>query len=293
MLSDARMRTHLLSALHGLRNSNTGWVPVHGSVLVRPDQQVRDPKARRAAIDRTTVRTLSSYNASTIRSLIQKPVPADAEIEVRWLAKYSRPTKIKFVGIWDTVGSMGIPRGSAEAKVHKYRFLDTHLRLDNEFAFHALALDEHREDFEATFWTRTVKTGEAGAPQRPLEHVQQRWFVGCHANVGGGYSSDLLSQRPLIWLMEKAGAQGLVYRNTVDIDVTQVVPPINDSYREFGKGFYHLFSKRFYRSVGTAPDKGTAATTSRINETIDGSVFDRWRNDASYRPWSRGRMQSR
>jgi hypothetical protein len=28
MLSDARMRAHLLSALHGLRNSNTGWVPV-------------------------------------------------------------------------------------------------------------------------------------------------------------------------------------------------------------------------------------------------------------------------
>lgn len=224
------------------------------------------------------------YSAATIRALIEKPVPADAEIEVRWLAKYSRPTKIKFVGVWDTVGSMGIPRGSAEAKVHKYRFLDTHLRLDNEFAFHALALDEHREDFEATFWTRTVKTGEAGAPQRPLERVEQRWFVGCHANVGGGYPSDLLSQRPLVWLMGKAGTQGLVYRNTVDIDVTQVVPPINDSYREFGKGFYHLFSKRFYRSVGTAPDKGTAATTSRINETIDGSVFDRWRIDASYRP---------
>lgn len=28
MLSDARMRAHLLLALHGLRNSNTGWVPV-------------------------------------------------------------------------------------------------------------------------------------------------------------------------------------------------------------------------------------------------------------------------
>ncbi len=44
---------------------------------------------------------------------------------------------------------------------------------------------EHRKDLEATFWTRTVKTGEAGAPERSLEHVEQRWFVGCHANVGG------------------------------------------------------------------------------------------------------------
>lgn len=88
-------------------------------------------------------------------------------------------------------------------------------------------------------------------------------------------------QRPLVWLMDKARAQGL---DKVEIDVTETVPAINDSYSEFGKGFYHYFSKRFFRSVGIAPEKGTSATTSRINETIDGSVFDRWRADTSYRP---------
>src|SRR6266403_3607945 len=86
------------------------------------------------------------YIASTIRSLQAKALPKDASIEEQWLVKYSRPTRIAFVGVWDTVGSMGVPRGSIEAKVHRYRFLDTHLRLDNENAFHALALDEHRED---------------------------------------------------------------------------------------------------------------------------------------------------
>ncbi|MCG2665731.1 DUF2235 domain-containing protein [Bradyrhizobium sp. GCM10023182] len=224
------------------------------------------------------------YVAPTIRSLLREPLPADASIEERWLTKYSQPTKIKFVGLWDTVGSMGIPVGSAEAKVHKYRFLDTHLRLDNEHAFHALALDEHRANFNATFWTRTVKTGEVGAPVRAIDHVEQRWFVGCHANVGGGYASDPLSQRPLVWLMDKAGALGLAYRDKVEIDVTEKAPAINDSYSEFGKGLYHLFSKRFFRPVGPPPETGTAATTSRINETIDGSVFDRWRSDAKYRP---------
>jgi ParB-like chromosome segregation protein Spo0J len=99
-----------------------------------------------------------------------------------------------------------------------------------------------------------------------------------------GYPSDPLSQRPLVWLMDKAGAVGLAYRDSVEIDATEVAPPINDSYREFGKGFYHFFSKPFYRPVGLAPEKGSEATTSRINETIDGSVFDRWRTDASYRP---------
>ncbi len=57
------------------------------------------------------------YVAPTIRSLLGKPLPLDASLEERWLTKYSRPTKIKFVGVWDTVGSRDIPRGSAEAKV--------------------------------------------------------------------------------------------------------------------------------------------------------------------------------
>lgn len=197
------------------------------------------------------------YAAPTIRSLLGKPLPPDAGIEEKWLAKYSRPTKIRFIGVWDTVGSMGIPVGSAEAKVQKYRFLDTHLRLDNEYAFHALALDEHRANFDATFWTRTVKNGEAGSPERTLEQVEQRWFVGCHANVGGGYASDPLSQRPLVWLMEKAANLGLVFRQEVQIDVTEHVPKINDSYAEFGKGFYHWLSKRFFRLVGLPPEKGT------------------------------------
>ena len=38
------------------------------------------------------------------------------------------------------------------------------------------------------------------------------------------------------------------------------------------------------RPVGLAPEKGTQAATSRINETIDGSVFERWRADPAYRP---------
>jgi len=114
------------------------------------------------------------YIAPTIRSLQAKALPKDASIEEQWLVKYSRPTRIAFVGVWDTVGSMGVPRGSIEAKVHRYRFLDTHLRLDNENAFHALALDEHREDFEPTFWTRTVKAGEEGAPARAIDKVEQR-----------------------------------------------------------------------------------------------------------------------
>jgi hypothetical protein len=77
---------------------------------------------------------------------------------------------------------------------------------------------------------------------------------------------------------------GLVFRNEVSLDVSQVAPPVTDSYREFAWGLYRFVSRPFYRPVGSAPDKGLQATTSRINETVDGSVFDRWRADESYRP---------
>jgi hypothetical protein len=73
-------------------------------------------------------------------------------------------------------------------------------------------------------------------------------------------------------------------RDQVVIDTLQVAPPVTDSYREFAYGFYRFISRPFYRPVGVAPDRGTQATTSRINETIDGSVFDRCRADATYRP---------
>lgn len=107
----------------------------------------------------------------------------------------------------------------------KYRFLDTHLRLSNAHAYHALAVDEHRASFTPTLWTKTTLTGANPAPARPIENVEQRWFAGAHANVGGGYPSDLLAQVPLRWLMAKAASSGLKFRSPVEIDQTNVDPP--------------------------------------------------------------------
>jgi uncharacterized protein (DUF2235 family) len=224
------------------------------------------------------------YDAPTIRFLLASGRPKNASLEDQWLVKYSQATKIKFIGVWDTVGSLGLPLGSVEAKVHRYRFLDTHLRLDNESAFHALALDEHRKNFEPTFWTKTVKPDQASAADRTIDKVEQRWFIGAHANVGGGYASDPLAQLPLKWLMGKGAVAGLVFREEVVVDTAQATPPVTDSYRGFAHGFYRLVSHPFYRPVGPPTEEGTLSATHRINETIDGSIFERWRLDRNYRP---------
>jgi uncharacterized protein (DUF2235 family) len=220
----------------------------------------------------------------TINELIHGSEPAD--LEGRWIVKYCEPTRIKMVGVWDTVGSLGNPIASMKSKVAKYMFLDTHLRVQNEHAFQALAIDEHRRSFEPTLWTKTVSNSaeEATSPQRPLGEVEQRWFVGAHANVGGGYPSDVLAQAPLEWLMKKASQLGIKFRSTFVADVQDPVAPITDSYAEFGNGFVRLFIPRFYRPIGTEPLMGEASKTERINETIDGTVFDRWRGNSDYRP---------
>jgi uncharacterized protein (DUF2235 family) len=205
-------------------------------------------------------------------------------VEDKWITRYSQPIDIKFVGIWDTVGALGIPFAAANPfNVARYQFLETHLRLTNTFAFHALAVDEHRALFEPTLWTKTVAHDAGESPhQRTLNQVEQRWFVGAHANVGGGYPNDILAQAPLKWLMEKAAQQGLKFKSEITLDTFD--SEITDSYADFAFGLYRRVSRRYFRPIGKAPDVGTRFTTSTINETIDAGVFERWRKDPTYRP---------
>ena len=47
---------------------------------------------------------------------------------------------------------------------------------------------------------------------------------------------------------------------------------------------YSTLSDRYYRAIGEAPRETDNGTHSNVNETIDGSVFDRWRRVTEYRP---------
>jgi hypothetical protein len=170
----------------------------------------------------------------------------------RWLLKYARPVNIKVVGVWDTVGSIGIAAGDFTGiSSSQFDYLQTGLRLPIQNGYHALAIDEHRAKFAPTIWDIHRST----ASPRSLSSVEQRWFVGAHANVGGGYETDLLAQPPLRWLMKKAESQGLAFRSEVDLDGDGVTAKIKNSYGEFMYGAYQIISPRpFYRTIGAAPD---------------------------------------
>lgn len=208
-------------------------------------------------------------------------------LEEQWMMKYSMRIRIKLVGVWDTVGELGIPLFNIPGISRStLGFLHTGLRLPIEYGFHALAIDEHRRAFSPTLWT--VRTPDdpstkVAAP-RPLSSVEQRWFVGDHANVGGGCESDLLAQMPLRWIMKKASLQGLSFRNDVELAGNELTAKISNSYGEFLFGAYHRVSRPYYRPIGAPPERTQDGTNNSVNETIDGSVFTRWNRIADYRP---------
>ena len=119
---------------------------------------------------------------------------------------------IRMVGVWDTVGSLGIPAlfGGVD---QTYRFLDTSLHPDVKNAYQCLAIDEHRAQFPATLWTGAPAAGQT---------IEQVWFSGCHSDVGGGTpltggvdTATRLCDITMGWMMLKAQAVGLTMDPTV------------------------------------------------------------------------------
>ncbi|HWU20106.1 MAG TPA: DUF2235 domain-containing protein [Nocardioides sp.] len=113
--------------------------------------------------------------------------------------------KITFLGVFDTVGALGVPGFEHDVP----RFHDVQLSDQVLCARHALAIDETRMKFEPTFWE--------AADGQPVEdpRIKQVWFEGAHSDVGGGYAETGLSDTALLWMAREAHAAGLVFDPTL------------------------------------------------------------------------------
>ena len=89
--------------------------------------------------------------------------------------------RVKLLGVFDTVGALGIPARIAwRLNRDENGFHDVELSSITDVNLHAVAIDEHRWPFEATLWRQP--------PFKKYEtNVEQVWFSGAHADVGGGY----------------------------------------------------------------------------------------------------------
>ena len=176
----------------------------------------------------------------------------NAGVAGSFMHAFGRCCPIHFIGVWDTVESLVMNASK--------RFHDATLNPDVRFGYHALAIDERREDFLPSPWDET----RAVAGQT----IEQVWFAGVHSDVGGWYDDRGLSNISLHWMLGKASACGL-----------RLAMPTEERLRPNPHGQGHRSDTGFWRIRG----RGERAIPDGAR--IHRSVIARMRNAANgYRP---------
>ncbi|OHF00026.1 peptidoglycan binding domain-containing protein [Colletotrichum orchidophilum] len=108
-------------------------------------------------------------------------------------AKGVHEITIKAVGVWDTVGALGIPPAP---------FSNTQVSDRVENAFHALSLDEPRFAFRPALWEKL---------EGNKTNLKQVWFPGSHAGVGGGWHEQQIATITLAWMCDQLSTVGVEF----------------------------------------------------------------------------------
>lgn len=204
--------------------------------------------------------------------------PSDATAEA-FRAKYSggRVPDIRYLGVWDTVGALGVPgRLRALAFANRgLRFHDTALSGRVRAARHAVAIDERRNSFEPTLWDNLAELNAAaeGEPYR------QRWFLGDHGSVGGGYAVTALSDDAALWVIEGAVEAGLA----CDPEALARLAKGRDFRGPLSAAERNLINALLLRGL-----KDRTGPSDPVE--IAPSVLSRWREDPTYRPGALRRL---
>jgi len=131
------------------------------------------------------------------------------DAEARGFAEtYARPCPVHLIGAWDTVASLGYI-------YRNRRFFNAKMSRDVTHGYQALAIDERRPRYEPLPWNESRVEAH--------QTVEQVWFPGAHADVGGGYEERGLPETSLQWMIDRARGAGLQLRD--DIEPPQAPDP--------------------------------------------------------------------
>jgi uncharacterized protein (DUF2235 family) len=189
---------------------------------------------------------------------------------------------IEFIGVWDTVAAYGLPMDEMTRGISNWVWpLELPNRIPSprvKCARHALALDDERTTFHPVLWTEEGESGALVPSTIDNERLVQVWFVGMHANVGGGYPDDAVSFVPLSWLVEESIKHGLAFKAApfADPDSVKWITSSQDKDGRLydsrsGLGAYYRYGPRKVPDLCNDPDVGVSVLLPKIHE----SVFDR------------------
>ncbi|KAE8257820.1 hypothetical protein A4X13_0g2115 [Tilletia indica] len=125
--------------------------------------------------------------------------PDSAVERVKEKVSWAKSPPIQVLGVFDTVGSLGIPGNYMTPAVQKlFSFLDPGLGSNVKHAYHALALNEERKDYLPTFF---FQDPAAIRDEWPRQVLRQVWFPGEHSDIGGGWIDHGSSDVALAWMV--------------------------------------------------------------------------------------------
>ncbi len=146
-----------------------------------------------------------------IRTIKRKRI--DFDVAADFKQTFSRDCKSHFIGVWDTVSSVGWVYDPV-----RFPFTRAAKNPDLNIVRHAVSIDERRAFFRQNAF---------GGPHDPHQDVREVWFAGVHSDVGGSYpeSQSQLSQIALGWMLDEAERAGLRVDPQRKADVLGGRPP--------------------------------------------------------------------
>jgi uncharacterized protein (DUF2235 family) len=120
---------------------------------------------------------------------------------------------IRFVGVWDTVASVIVPRADRFYLPSLEELAFTIVNPSVQTFRQAISMDERRCMFRLKKWyaPQTFKHNRFNDAHAEPQDILQVWFAGVHADIGGGYpeKESGLSKYPLLWMIDEATSCGL------------------------------------------------------------------------------------
>ncbi len=179
--------------------------------------------SRGAASARLLARKLEKYGLPEEITLHYKEAKNKCTGEKEWFfTKYDAENEnaakasVSFLGLFDTVGAFGIPVNLGPLNFQKINlFRDLTLAGNVEQTVHLLAIDESREPFVPTFINIR-------------DSVEEVWFPGVHADVGGGYRDGALGNITMDYMVQRL--------HDVLVDPVVVFNKRLNKYREYDLG---------------------------------------------------------
>jgi uncharacterized protein (DUF2235 family) len=186
--------------------------------------------------------------------------------------------RIKYLGVWDTVGAIGVPTDVFFSKWANEgeQYFDTELSTMVVSGRHAVSIDEQRTTFKPTLWPNfQALNGSLGFnPAASDAPYQQRWFPGDHGSVGGGGDVRGLSDGALAWVLEGAKRMGLVMDSDEKSPLYTVLPNpfaslsnMEAADRTIGSDIEAMLPKASRTNGPTAIEEVSASAIQRWNAT--------------------------